>query len=670
MFAGFKVDSWRTLSEIAGRNQYLTGMNFPFKDRALNNDRVLTWAVPLVLSCVLVVLAILQYRWSRQASDAATTRMHASLQSSMMNFRQDLSRELAAMCLELQGDDPSSVEAKHLAQKLDRWQRTSSLTGLITNVYEWKRSGSENSRLLRLLPSESRFERVRWPARFHELRELLTAGASNGSLEPSGPHAEPDMDDALTRGLKTAPMPAEEGGRPGRELNGPMIGGIDQSVPVLIVPASRTPGTTWLLIEFDEGVLRDRLYPQLSQRYFGDARTSDYEVAVVAEGSEQPQVIYSSDAGFGTDGQISIDASLNLFGPPALQGTAPPPALDLVRSLWGTSRRAGGPLASIGQPGGGFDTIRFDPISTGQDSPTWQIVVKHRKGSVAAAVAELRYRNLGISFGVLLVLAASMALIIFNSQRAQRLAVLQMEFIAGVSHELRTPVAAILSISENIVDGVVADEQQLLRYGGMIRNQARRLHHLVEQVLRFAATQRRTTSYTIRPVKISDVIDEVLENMANLVTASGFVVERRIEPDLPPVEADFGVLSQCLQNLITNAIKYGGRSKWIGLRANLNGQGSAREVSVTIEDHGIGIDDDELKHIFEPFYRSPNVAESQVPGTGLGLALAKSFAEAMGGRLTVISETGKGSAFTVHLPAANGTDSRRNGASVAGPTKT
>src|SRR6202163_2306555 len=221
-------------------------MNFPFKDRALTNDRVLTWAVPLMLACVLAVLAVLQYRWSRQASDAATTRMHASLQNSMMNFRQDVSRELATMCMELQGDDASSVEAKSLAQKLERWRRTSSLTGLISNLYQWKRSGSENSRLLRLLPSESRFARTRWPARFHELRELLTAGASNGSLEPPGPHAEPDLDDALTRGVRTAPMPAEEGSRPVRELNGPMIGGIDQSVPVLIVPASRTTASTWL----------------------------------------------------------------------------------------------------------------------------------------------------------------------------------------------------------------------------------------------------------------------------------------------------------------------------------------------------------------------------------------------------------------------------------------
>jgi signal transduction histidine kinase len=229
-----------------------------------------------------------------------------------------------------------------------------------------------------------------------------------------------------------------------------------------------------------------------------------------------------------------------------------------------------------------------------------------------------------------------------------------MDFVVGVSHELRTPVAAILSISENIVDGVVVDEKQLLRFGGMIRNQAKRLHHLVEQVLRFAAVHRRTTSYTIRRLEIADVVDEVVENMSTFIAASGFTVERKLDPGIPPVDADFGVLSQCLQNLISNSIKYGGDSKWIGIRATANNRGTTQEISVTVEDRGIGIDPGELKHIFEPFYRSPKVMESPVPGTGLGLSLARSFAEAMGGWLTVTSEPGKGSAFTIHLPAASG----------------
>jgi signal transduction histidine kinase len=186
----------------------------------------------------------------------------------------------------------------------------------------------------------------------------------------------------------------------------------------------------------------------------------------------------------------------------------------------------------------------------------------------------------------------------------------------------------------------------------MIQNQARLLHHLVEQVLRFATLQRRTTSYTIRELKIPDVVDEVLENMATLIAASGFTVERNIEQDLPPVSADFGVLSQCLRNLITNAIKYGGQSKWIGIRATASKSGKPELIELAVEDHGIGIDHEDLKHIFEPFYRSPKVMESPVHGTGLGLALAKNFAEAMGGWLTVASKMGEGSAFTIHLPVA------------------
>ena len=610
-----------------------------------SKDRVLTWAVPGLLTCVLIALAVLQYRWSRQVSEAASTRMQTSLQNSMMNFRLDLSRELATMCLELQGDNARSVDARGLSQKVKEWQRTSSLSGLILNVYEWKRSEGIDSPLLRLSTSQSRFEIMdEWPAEFDAVRELLISTNPTAGGPRSGASA------AQSAKKKAGSARSEFGAAP-------IVGAVEQSIPIFVVPATRSGESIWLLIELDRVVLRDRLFPQLSDRYFGDSRSSDYEVAVVASGAEPPQILFSSGAGFGEDAQMRIDATLNLFGPPSVRtGSTKPPA-DSVQSSGQYSRplESALPAAATNM---GFYKIRFDPIhivgnaggNSGRNSRDWQIVAKHRSGSVAAAVARLRYRDLKISFGVLLVLASSVALILFNSQRARRLAMLQMDFVAGVSHELRTPVAAILSISENIVDGVVENEEQLLRYGGMIQNQARLLHHLVEQVLRFAALQRRATSYTIRELRIPDVVDEVLENMATFIAASGFTVERNIEADLPAVSVDFGVLSQCLQNLITNAIKYGGQSKWIGIRATSK-RGKPALIDLVVEDHGIGIDHEDLKHIFEPFYRSPKVMESPVHGTGLGLALAKNFAEAMGGWLTVVSKPGKGSAFTIHLPA-------------------
>ena len=211
--------------------------------------------------------------------------------------------------------------------------------------------------------------------------------------------------------------------------------------------------------------------------------------------------------------------------------------------------------------------------------------------------------------------------------------------------------AAILSISDNIASGIVSDKQKFIRYGDLIRNQARQLNHLVEQVLRFSATTQKASNYRVRPLQVSDVIGEAFENTASLIASSGVEVHTTIEPNLPAVNADINTLSQCLQNLITNAIKYGGDNKWIGVHAEANRETSRTgEVRITVEDRGIGIDPEDLGHIFEAFYRSPKVAESEVHGTGLGLALAKSFAEGIGGSITVESEVGKGTAFTVHLP--------------------
>ncbi len=549
---------------------------------SLFKDRILTWAVPVVLTGILVALAVLQYRWSRQVSEAATTRMEASLQNSMMNFRLDFARELATMCLELQGNNASSADAKELAARVDTWRRTSSLSGLILNVYVWKQRDGAETPLRRLSRTQPRFETLGdWPTGFDAVHQLLL---NEGSM--AGASLSDGSVPKRSRNKKVSPQPGND--------NKIVIGAIDEGVPALIVPATRSDDPIWLLIELDSTLLKDRLLPQLAERYFGDPSSADYSVAIVSANVDQPRVLFSSGAGFGENPRVNIDSSLNLFGPPIVRVGAPqPPLQSEPEQVRGIPQRPEATMSAT-LPVMGFYKIRFDPIRGGTGDQGWQIVAKHRSGSVAAAVARLRYRNLKLSFGVLLVLAASVALIVFNSQRARRLALLQMDFVVGVSHELRTPVAAILSISENIVDGVVVDERQLLRYGGMIKNQAQRLQHLVEQVLRFAAVHRRTTSYTIRRLQIADVVDEVLESMSTIISASGFTVERKIDSDLPPVNADFGVLSQCLQNLITNAIKYGGESKWVGIRAIATSAGNPAQVSVTVADRGIGIDPSEV----------------------------------------------------------------------------
>jgi signal transduction histidine kinase len=253
---------------------------------------------------------------------------------------------------------------------------------------------------------------------------------------------------------------------------------------------------------------------------------------------------------------------------------------------------------------------------------------------------------------------------------ALQFAELQIEFVASVSHELRTPLAVISSAADNIVDGLVNKQIDVRRYGTVIQKQSRQISDLVNQILLFATTQDRRSRYALRPLQISAVIESVLDNTSELLHDTGFLVERQIQAGLPRILSDPSALSQCLQNLIVNAVKYSGESRWIGIRAVLadTEHRAAQEIQVVVQDRGIGIERSELSHIFEPFYRSAAVSDAQIHGAGLGLSLARDIAEAMGGRLTVISELGRGSSFTLHLPLAQEQDLRPAVAAMESPS--
>jgi signal transduction histidine kinase len=233
-----------------------------------------------------------------------------------------------------------------------------------------------------------------------------------------------------------------------------------------------------------------------------------------------------------------------------------------------------------------------------------------------------------------------------------QLARMQMNFAASVSHELRTPLAVLCSAVDNIADGVVSGKEQLAKYGAVIRNQSRQINGLVNQVILFVSTQGGTGRYTLEPLAVEEVVEVAVTGTAELIRKAGFTLEQQISAGLPRILGDRSALSQCLQNLITNALKYGDRGRWIGIRASMEGGRDRPEIRISVQDRGKGIDRTELHQIFEPFYRSKEVVAGQIHGTGLGLPIAKTLAEAMGGRISVTSEVGAGSTFTLHLPVA------------------
>jgi len=278
-----------------------------------------------------------------------------------------------------------------------------------------------------------------------------------------------------------------------------------------------------------------------------------------------------------------------------------------------------------------------------------------RLANVVATSRRSALRLIGtLGFTFLLSMGAVWAIQRSRMLGAIQLAKLQMDFVASVSHELRTPLAVLNSAADNIADGLVTGKSEIQRYGAMIRNQSRQMNELVEQILLFASADERSERYVFEPLTVNQILDAVEKSTKELVDGRGFVIERRVESDLPPVMADLSAIIQCLRNLVGNAVKYGNsENKWIGLTASrgVSANRTREEILISVSDRGMGIDRVELAHIFDPFYRSPRVVNMQIHGTGLGLSLAKRIAETMGGDLTVVSEISVGSSFTLHLPA-------------------
>jgi signal transduction histidine kinase len=384
-------------------------------------------------------------------------------------------------------------------------------------------------------------------------------------------------------------------------------------------------------------VLQERLFPELVERSFSGHEGLIYDIAVRAVA--QNEVIYSSASGFGKDNGEVADARMGIFGGPG--GPSGPMRVFFAEDrVPQTERPNDGPRWARRHMGPALIPL--------QATDGWELLARHRKGSLEAAVAGLRHRNLGISFGVLLVLGVTMAMVMMTARRAQRLATLQMDFVAGVSHELRTPLAVISSAADNIADGIVSDKTRLARYGKLIREHSRQLTDLVEQILSFAATRQQNQNYNLVRVPPSEFIKAALRNSAETIRNAGFTLEQEIAPNLPEVAVDVSAAARCVQNLISNAVKYGGEQRWVGVRARATNGG----IRVSVEDRGIGMEAQELEHIFDPFYRAPGVIAAQIHGTGLGLALARSMAESFGGRLTATSRPGQGSTFVLELPAA------------------
>ncbi len=614
-------------------------------------DRLFSGAVVLVMTAVLVTLAMLQYRWSDQVSEATSEKMEVDLESTLMHLRDDFYREIAGFCFQLEIDPNSSARErqKEYAEQYQAWTGKAAYPSVVANVFVLQQDRGGDSGVLRLDASKRIFQKTDMPDRFARVQQRIQEISTDLAVAA----ARLKSTDELRQRAK-AKTRRDEGQTAAIAKQFPVM--IDEEVPALVQavyhhPAAGEPDTElseidWIIVELNSEVLRTQIFPRLVAQYFGDPRTSVYRVAVI-QGNGQS--MYASSAEFPGNKGSEPDENIRLFGPP-----------------WGASLRGSDlillPTYHTQTPDGKFHEtndlasawpVRIEPIHYTPDDEDWQMLAQHRKGSLEAAVTYMRRRNLAVSFAVLLLLGGSMGMLLVSSRRAQTLARLQMDFVTGVSHELRTPLAVICSAADNIADGVVGDQQRMEQYGNVIKNAGRQLINLVEQILLYAATRNNRHQYSMAPLQVTEIVDSACANTASIVQEAGVKLDCYVDPSLPQVKGDPAALSHCLQNLITNAVKYGGEPRWVGIRARLKrNETGSEEIQINVEDRGIGIAARDLPHIFEPLYRSPGAVAAQIRGTGLGLALARTIAIAMGGNLTVTSQPGQGSTFVLHLPIA------------------
>lgn len=612
---------------------------------------VLQLAVVAVLAAVLALLAVLQYKWSQEVSRAERSRIEANLNASVSQFRQEFTRQLAQLCTAFHrepGPEPDNFWEPY-AGRYQAWERSAPHPELLANVYIVQAQRRGRPGLMVLRRERNQFDQTVWPANLAPMRPHLE-GVLRAQAGPPGPDSLPfgwTLDEripALVHAVLDMPRQWVIQHRPA-------------------APEPRILG--FVILELSAQSLEQHLFAELAQRYFAGPDGFIYNVAVAG----RDKMVYRSDPRITMASLDPPDSRTDLLGPPGRMVShfearitrgplKPPDEGSLSPGNPGPEQRPGRGEAGFRvwgyqtrDRGGLVVRTRGPVIVPAPGTEPWQLLVRHRGGSLESVVAADRRRNLIVSFGVLALLAVSMAMIIISSQRARRLANLQMEFVAGVSHELRTPVAVICSAADNLAEGFVGAREQVKEYGALIRSEGRRLAGMIEQILYFAAGQAGRTHFELRPVSVAEVIESALDGVAALPEAGGLTPELLVDPDLPPVQADSAALARCLQNLIVNAWKYGGEDRWVRLKAERADSGATPRVRVTVEDRGPGIDSADLPHIFEPFYRGKSVRAAQIHGAGLGLSLAREIAEAMGGRLTVESEPGRGSVFTLDLPA-------------------
>jgi signal transduction histidine kinase len=591
------------------------------------------------LVSLLLLLGTLQWRWLGQISADERERMLANVEGQVREFTQDFDRELTRAFFWLQVDrsGPPGIAPADSTAHFQRWFSSAPEARLIAAVYT--------------VTLQPRGETAAQPslARYDvDTDRLVPLDSVPSALAP------------LMARLADVP-PAET------QKDAPRTGGpapLQSDIPALLIPRPPVPVTVsaegtivfsqrerpwdYTVAVFDTAYIRETYLPALIAREFGPSGERPYRVAITDMRTGAPVFCSSDGTATGDCGVSAPDVSREFFELRMREFNRFVVVDDRRGGRSGApegANPAGSPNATGGPPVADADA---EAARRAERGPVWRVDVKHRAGSLEAVVASTRRKNFLVSSSVLALLGASVALLVVSSGRARHLAAQQMEFVAGVSHELRTPLTVIRSAGENLADGVVGDPSQVKQYGALIASEGRRLTEMVEQVMEFAGFES-GRALDLRPVPVREIVDAAVNASQPLVSEHDVTLDVMMDVDLPPVLANQPALARTLHNLLSNAVKYGGADRWVGLTVTRAGRD---QLAFKVSDHGQGIPDEDLPHIFEPFFRGQPGIDGHVHGSGLGLSLVSRIVAQHNGRVQVETVRGGGTTFTVLVPTA------------------
>jgi signal transduction histidine kinase len=637
-------------------------------------------ALALAVLVLLPALAWLQYSWLEQIADADRERRGRTLQTAASQLAQEFDAEIgkAVFALQLEPAIVDQQQWSRFAEKFQVWADSAASPRIVKAVYFV--DAPEDSPppndvpALRAWKNETHtFDVISWPS---ELTAIRTRFIHDNAVV---------IDLPATGGGRAGPGERRREERGGRGMQRvffpPTTTGDDQSVVMPIVrintpsPSTNEPRPApdfkllgFTIIRFDLNAIGTELLPVLVRRHlYNEEGLTDFAIAIVSR-TDPGHVIFESNAGAAAIAAASPDVTVSLLGPTMGQflfmargdrlrgGLPPPPPPPPAGASTVENKVVVNVIEATRGDGGAVALQRTAFNGEGQ----WRLVAKHHAGSLEAAVGAARRRNFALSSGILALLATAIGLIVVSARRADRLARQQLEFVAAVSHELRTPVSVIGTAAVNLADGLIGDPRRVQQYGATIQTEARRLGETVERVLQLAgiAAGRAAAARTALPVP--NLVEEAVAATKVESDAAGVTIEIAIADELrhsptdpsgvQRVVGDPTALRSALQNLISNAIKYGGDARWVRVTARAL---SHKATRITVEDRGLGITAEDRKHIFEPFYRGREAVSRQIQGSGLGLHLVQRIIESHGGTVSVQSEPGRSSTFTVDLPGVH-----------------